>query len=52
VSVISYTYYKLLSQEEDKLPPEKILSMSSYYTRMCIGAEMWMQMISMNSKNP
>ena len=44
VSVISYSYYLLLSRNEDKLPEDKILSLSCYYTRMCIGAEMWMNM--------
>lgn len=39
ISVISYTYYLLLSKHEDKLPPSKILSQSVYYTRMCLGAE-------------
>ncbi len=44
ISVISYTYYLLLSRSEDKLPEDKILSQSVYYTRMCIGAEYWINM--------
>ena len=47
VSVISYSYYLILSREEDRLPEDRILSMSAYYTRMCMGAEMWLQMDSM-----
>ena len=50
MSVISYTYYLLLSRQEDGIPADKILSLSAYYTRMCMGAEMWMQMIALHSK--
>lgn len=45
VSVLSYTYYLMLSRDVDKLPEDSILSMSAYYTRMCMGAELCMKMV-------
>lgn len=42
MSVVSYTYYRWLSMERDCIPESKILSQSVYYTRMCMGAEMWL----------
>lgn len=40
MSVISYTHY--LANQVDKTKP--VMQMSSYYTRMCMGAELLMKM--------
>lgn len=47
MSVVSHTYYRLLSKERDKLKDAAIATRSAYYTRMCVGAEMWMHMLEM-----
>lgn len=61
MSVVSYTHYCNLVEkdaaagaacEDDsaaEASPPRIQSMSEYYTRMCISAEMWMHMLNMTT---
>ena len=61
MSVVSYTHYCNLMEkdaatgaafEDDsaaEASPPRIQSMSEYYTRMCISAEMWMHMLNMTT---
>lgn len=50
MSVISYTYYRFLCKHRDKMPEASIPTLSAYYTKMCISAELWMHMLEMQQQ--
>ena len=59
MSVVSYTHYCNLMERDaaacedngasEAASPPRIQTMSEYYTRMCISAEMWMHMLDMTT---
>lgn len=50
ISVISYTYYRKICRDVDKMRKRDIFTMSEYYAQMCIGAEMAFRYRAMNQE--